>query len=200
MRELTPSETLIKGWRKILLFALVAAVFSAGLSFLFPLQYSSSMRLLIIQQQLSQADPYTAIKASERIADNLAQIVYTTSFFDKVMNAKYNIDQTIFKQDEEKKRRQWRKMISTQVLRGSGMLVVTVYHVDPDQAEQIARALRIAPEQVNIKATTSENLGFIGEGKGIAAYAVVLLKEDILAKNPDNACLPGRTFHILQPG
>ncbi len=57
----------------------------------------------------------------------------------------------------------------------------------PRMAEQIARALRIAPEQVNIKATTSENLGFIGEGKGIAAYAVVLLKEDILAKNPDNA-------------
>jgi 2-C-methyl-D-erythritol 2,4-cyclodiphosphate synthase len=57
----------------------------------------------------------------------------------------------------------------------------------PRMAEQIARVLRIAPQQVNIKATTSENLGFIGEGKGIAAYAVVLLKEDDLAKYPDNA-------------
>jgi 2-C-methyl-D-erythritol 2,4-cyclodiphosphate synthase len=57
----------------------------------------------------------------------------------------------------------------------------------PRMAEEIARVLRIAPQQVNIKATTSENLGFIGEGKGIAAYAVVLLKEDYLAKNPDNA-------------
>jgi 2-C-methyl-D-erythritol 2,4-cyclodiphosphate synthase len=54
-------------------------------------------------------------------------------------------------------------------------------------AEQIARRLGIAPEQVNIKATTSEKLGFIGEGKGIAAFAVVLLKEDYLAKNPVNA-------------
>ncbi len=57
----------------------------------------------------------------------------------------------------------------------------------PRMAEQIARVLRIAPRQVNIKATTSEHLGFIGEGKGIAAYAVVLLKEDDLAKNPDHA-------------
>jgi len=57
----------------------------------------------------------------------------------------------------------------------------------PRMAEQIARVLRIAPQQVNIKATTSENLGFIGEGKGIAAYAVVLLKEDYQAKHPDNA-------------
>jgi len=43
--------------------------------------------------------------------------------------------------------------------------------------EQISRALNLAPERVNIKATTSEGLGFVGEGKGIAAYAVVLLKE-----------------------
>ncbi|MBP1723765.1 MAG: 2-C-methyl-D-erythritol 2,4-cyclodiphosphate synthase [Deltaproteobacteria bacterium] len=57
----------------------------------------------------------------------------------------------------------------------------------PRMAEKIARALGVAPERVNIKATTSENLGFIGEGKGIAAYAVVLLKEDYLAKNPVNA-------------
>jgi 2-C-methyl-D-erythritol 2,4-cyclodiphosphate synthase len=47
----------------------------------------------------------------------------------------------------------------------------------PRMSEQISRALNLAPERINIKATTSEGLGFIGEGKGMAAYAVVLLKE-----------------------
>lgn len=47
----------------------------------------------------------------------------------------------------------------------------------PQMKEQIAGALRISPQRINIKATTSEGLGFIGEGKGMAAYAVVLLKE-----------------------
>jgi len=47
----------------------------------------------------------------------------------------------------------------------------------PQMTEEIARVLDIAPGQVNVKATTSEGLGFIGERKGIAAYAVVLLKE-----------------------
>ncbi len=47
----------------------------------------------------------------------------------------------------------------------------------PRMVEEIARVLDISPGQVNVKATTSEGLGFIGEGKGIAAYAVVLLKE-----------------------
>lgn len=39
----------------------------------------------------------------------------------------------------------------------------------------IARILRIEPERVNFKATTSEGLGFSGRGEGMAAYAVVLL-------------------------
>jgi 2-C-methyl-D-erythritol 2,4-cyclodiphosphate synthase len=47
----------------------------------------------------------------------------------------------------------------------------------PRMSEHISRALNLAPERVNIKATTSEGLGFVGEGKGMAAYAVVLLKE-----------------------
>jgi len=47
----------------------------------------------------------------------------------------------------------------------------------PRMVEGIARVLNLAPGQVNIKATTSEGLGFVGEGRGIAAYAVALLKE-----------------------
>lgn len=42
-------------------------------------------------------------------------------------------------------------------------------------AANISAALKIPPQAVNIKATTSEGLGFIGEGKGIVAFAVVLL-------------------------
>ena len=44
-------------------------------------------------------------------------------------------------------------------------------------AENIARALKIDPERVNIKATTEEKLGFTGDGSGMAAHAVVLLEK-----------------------
>ncbi len=41
----------------------------------------------------------------------------------------------------------------------------------------LAEDLGIPPARVNVKATTSEGMGFTGRGEGIAAHAVVLLVE-----------------------
>lgn len=43
--------------------------------------------------------------------------------------------------------------------------------------ERIAEDLGIARERVNLKATSTERLGYIGRGEGLAAHAVVLLSE-----------------------
>ena len=45
----------------------------------------------------------------------------------------------------------------------------------PRMRAAIAKALRIDESFVNIKATTNEGLGAIGEGRGIAAFAAVML-------------------------
>ena len=47
----------------------------------------------------------------------------------------------------------------------------------PSMRENIAQTLGLAAEQVNVKATTEEHLGFTGEELGIAAHAVVLLEK-----------------------
>lgn len=47
----------------------------------------------------------------------------------------------------------------------------------PRMEENVAAALGIRVEQVNVKATTEERLGFTGDGSGMAAKAVVLLEK-----------------------
>ena len=43
--------------------------------------------------------------------------------------------------------------------------------------ENIAAALDTTTDRINVKATTTEELGFAGRGEGIASYAVVLLEK-----------------------
>lgn len=47
----------------------------------------------------------------------------------------------------------------------------------PQMRENLATALGVGLERVNIKATTEEGLGFTGSGEGIACHAVCLLEE-----------------------
>lgn len=66
-----------------------------------------------------------------------------------------------------------------QVVNIDATLIAQAPKVGPyrqQMAENIASALRIRPEQVNVKATTEEHLGFTGDGSGMAAHAVVLLE------------------------
>ena len=46
----------------------------------------------------------------------------------------------------------------------------------PAMRKNLAAVMGLRPEDVNVKATTEEKLGFTGEGLGIAAHAVALIE------------------------
>jgi len=73
-----------------------------------------------------------------------------------------------------------------EMVRGLGLQVVnvdcTVVMEEPrlgphrgEIRERLARALGLARERVNVKATSGEGIGFVGRGEGVAALAIVSL-------------------------
>lgn len=49
-----------------------------------------------------------------------------------------------------------------------------------DMRQNISRILKVKVENINVKATTTEKLGFVGRQEGISSYSVCLLKQQIV--------------------
>jgi capsular polysaccharide biosynthesis protein len=135
--QLTP---LLRGWSTILLCAAAGAVFAVLFSLLHPLEYSSTTRILITQE-LTNVDAYTASRSAERIADDLTGVIYTSDFFSKVMAAGTGIDKSYFPADEIARRKKWEDTVTASVSFSSGMMEIKAYHTDPAQAKEIAAAV-----------------------------------------------------------
>lgn len=138
MEQLLP---ILKTSRKfIVFFALLTAVVAAAISFLLPLKYSAAVRLLITQKEAFTLDPYTALRSTELIGDNLAQVISTSTFLSRIIESGYKIDQTYFNKPEHLKRRLWDDTIEVDVARGTGLIRITAFHPDQEQAIRIVAA------------------------------------------------------------
>lgn len=49
----------------------------------------------------------------------------------------------------------------------------------PEMREKIGETLQTSIDNISVKATTTENLGFVGKQQGISAYANVILMKDV---------------------
>jgi len=126
-------------WRTIFLITAGAVALSLIFSLIQPFQYSAKTRILVIPAS-GGMDAYSALKSAEAIGENISQIIYTTSFFDKVIQEGKNI-QNVWSTDEIKKRKQWQETAKTEVIYGTGMVDITVYHKDKEQASLIASTI-----------------------------------------------------------
>ncbi len=137
---------LYKSWRVIAISTGIALLLAVGFSLIQPLRYSSTVRLLITQTNVTGLDPYTAVKSTERIAQNLSEVIYTSSFFNAVMTDT-SIDKAYFPTDEISKRSLWKDSIVTSVTPGTGVMTVTAFHSSRAQAALLA--VRVSQELSN---------------------------------------------------
>ena len=131
---------LIAAWQLLLSCAALGALLALAFSLVTPLQYSSTVRLLITQPNATGLDPYTAIKSTERIATSLSELVYTTTSFNDILAQAKGFDPTYFPTDEINKRKMWSRAIEIAVTPGTGIMSVTAFHPNRDQARLLVDA------------------------------------------------------------
>lgn len=125
----------------IVIAAITVALVAVGVSLLRPLKYSASVRLLITQRAAFTLDPYTALRSTELVAENFVQLINTSSFLDRVLESGYQIDAGYFKKSSEARRRRlWENTIDSSISRGTGLLKVTAYHPEQNEAKKIVSA------------------------------------------------------------
>ena len=129
--------------RLIVVWGLVIGIMSGGVSLLFPKQYSAESRVLIISRDRTGVDPYTQAKSAERIGENLAQVMKTTDFYNKVMaqsDVQFNKDPWQ-KLTDRTQRKKWQKDVQAVMVYNSSLLKITIYGRSPEEASAFANAV-----------------------------------------------------------
>jgi capsular polysaccharide biosynthesis protein len=133
--------SLIRGKKwTILSVAFLFFFLSLAITFISPLEYRATTKLLITQNDNS-GDAYTLSRSNQFLSSVLSEVVYSSSFFDQVLRAGFNIDQTIFSSDQNKNMKKWHHMVSARSIGDTGMIVIDTYNKDKYQVSQVNQAV-----------------------------------------------------------
>lgn len=114
---------------------------SAAITFLQPLRYSATSRLLVVQNYGISTDAYNVSRSNQFLSNLLAQVVYSDSFYDQVMASGYNLSKNIFFSDVNKRKKQWQNSVYTRAIADTGMIVLKTYHQDKRTADLLNQAV-----------------------------------------------------------
>ncbi|MCR4280021.1 MAG: hypothetical protein NUV82_01190 [Candidatus Komeilibacteria bacterium] len=124
----------------VISIAFIVTILVLVISLLLPQRYSSEAKVLIVQRQTASLDAYLATKSAEKVGQMLTEVVYSSSFFDKVWNSGYNIG-TDWGENERERRDLWRQRMALSMVPQTSLLKVTAYHTDKPTAERITQAV-----------------------------------------------------------
>jgi capsular polysaccharide biosynthesis protein len=140
MENLQYSKIFKKNWELVALIVGVAVVLALIVSLLQPFQYAANTKILIIQKQDKNLDAYTATKSAERIGKNLVNVLYTSSFYNEVIESSEDISNH-FPADGQERRKAWKKNVKADVIPETGILEINVYDMDKAYATQLVKAI-----------------------------------------------------------
>ncbi len=127
--------------RTVLRIVLLILFIVLAVTFVQPLKYCASSKLLLTQDSVVGADAYSISKSNQFLTNTLSQVVYSNSFFEQVLASGFNIEVSQFSTNQNRKMKQWHKMISARPISDTGMIVINAYHQDKYQADQVNQAV-----------------------------------------------------------
>lgn len=162
-----------KNIKLIILWGLVFSLVSAVGSLFFPKQYSATSQVLIISRDKSGADPYTQARSAEKIGANLAQIMDTTDFYNKVLgNSSLSFDREPWKNLlDRQQRKKWTKDVQGSMLYGVSVMNVKVFSYSQVEA-------------INLSAAVSQTLVSQGWEYLGGDVAIKLISEPLVSRWP----------------
>ncbi|MBL7022107.1 hypothetical protein ISR92_02200 [Patescibacteria group bacterium] len=109
-------------------------------SLFMPQQYRAQTKLLIIQHQSLSLDAYLAAKSAEKVGKVLSEVVYSSSFFDEVWQAGFNIG-TDWGETAKERRKMWAKRVDLNQIPQTSLIQVNTYHTDRVSVEKLVQAM-----------------------------------------------------------
>jgi capsular polysaccharide biosynthesis protein len=127
----------------IFTWGLIFAILSGGISMFFPKQYMATSQVLIISRDKAGVDPYTQSKAASTIGANLAQVMKTTDFYNKVMNSNAtSFDRGQWQNlNDRDQRKKWTKDVQSSMVYGSSLMNINVYSYSQNEAVNLSNAI-----------------------------------------------------------
>lgn len=152
-----------KNYRLFIILPLVALSIALFVSALQKPMYESQTTLLVVQKQGSNIDAYTAAKASEKLGNNLAKVINTTSFLDKV-SSQPNADLSFLPKDEKKRRKAWQEAVSASIEPETSLMKISAYAPSRESATNLAQAISYT--------LTNDSASYYGNSDNISIQVV----------------------------
>jgi len=135
-------STIIKRGRKTIIFStLLFLIIALIITFAQPLKYRAQAKVLVVQNFEEGTDSYSASKMNEYLSNLLAKIISSESFYSQATKAGFNINTEYFSGSKKKQIKEWNDTVQAKAIYDSGIISLSVYHPNKQQAENIAQAV-----------------------------------------------------------
>jgi len=120
---------------------ILGAVLAFDLAVIQNPEYRASSKVLIIQKQVAGQDIYSISKSAQYLGKVLREGIYSDSFFEKVIESPYQVQESDFPELTKDRRDKWQKNIKVSIVRDLGIIEIDVFNLEKEKAEQISLAV-----------------------------------------------------------